>query len=549
MKKLFLGFLLIFLASCMATPQIQLKSGDMAMEIKQKAPIVSKVDISPDGRYVLSGGFDSFILWDILQGQKLKTFTHPKAFMGDTTAVAFSPDGKYFASGGKGTKLWDLATRQEIMTFDDNRAVSIAFSPDGKYFLCGAPGDIGFFSKDKPPTMKIFDVATGGEIRDFKVKDLYSWSVAYSPDGKYVLSGNSGGKMNLWNTSFEKSIRTVVGSEGFLDPRVNAVSFSLDGEYALSGGSDNSVRLWNAKNLTQIKKFVGHDSIAGISSVAFSPDGKYALSAGYDSKIIMWDLVSGSEWRVFTGHTGIMGTSAKFLPGGKYVISAGDASTKIWDVSTGEEVASMIDFEDGEWIVTTSNGYYSSSPKGDQYLKVKVGGQDYAIEQLREAFYRPDLVKLALSGGSLKEFKKLADIKEPPAVSIVNTPASTDKDEITVTLKIVDSGGGVGDIRLYLNGSAVMLDSSRGVKIVASNQNEVLKTYNLKLSNGLNSIRAIAFNGDNTMQSNDAIYQITASFKTFDKPSLNALIIGINDYKNPKLQLNYAVADAKLFAE
>ena len=154
-----------------------------------------------------------------------------------------------------------------------------------------------------------------------------------------------------------------------------------------------------------------------------------------------------------------------------------------------------------------------------------------------------------MSGGSLKEFRKLADIKEPPLVSIVNTPASADKDEITVTLKIVDSGGGVGDIRLYLNGSAVMLDSSRGVKIISSNQNEVLKTYNLRLSNGLNSIRAIAFNGDNTMQSNDAIYQITASFKTFDKPSLNALIIGINDYKNPKLQLNYAVPDAKLFAE
>ncbi|MEK7332021.1 MAG: caspase family protein, partial [Nitrospirota bacterium] len=188
-------------------------------------------------------------------------------------------------------------------------------------------------------------------------------------------------------------------------------------------------------------------------------------------------------------------------------------------------------------------------PKGDQYLSVKVGGKDYTIEQLREAFYRPDLVKLALSGGSLKEFRKLADIKEPPLVSIVNTPASADKDEITVTLKIVDSGGGVGDIRLYLNGSAVMLDSSRGVKIISSNQNEVLKTYNLRLSNGLNSIRAIAFNGDNTMQSNDAIYQITASFKTFDKPSLNALIIGINDYKNPKLQLNYAVPDAKLFAE
>lgn len=544
----------LFLSFCMAKPVLTVKSSDMSREIKQKAPAVGRVDISPDGRYVLSSSFDSFILWDIQQGEKIQTFTH-EGIMGYTIAVAFSPHGKYFASGGKGTKLWDLATRQEIMTLDENDgSVSIAFSPDGKYLLCGNDSfDIGLFSEPKPPTMKIFDVATGRKIRDFKLQKGVACSVAYSPDGKYVLSGNSRGKMDLWNTSFEKSMKTVVGSGGsFLLPaRVNAVSFSLDGEYALSGGSDNSIRLWNAKNLTQIRKFVGHTEFGGIGSVAFSPDGKYVLSAGWSGKIKIWDLASGSEWKVFSGNivTTQAGTSAKFFPNGKYVISAGDASTRIWDVSIGEEVASMIAFEDGEWIVTTPNGYYSSSPKGDQYLSVKVSGKDYTIEQLRESFYRPDLVKVALSGGSLKELRKMADVKPPPVVAIIDTPKSIDKSDAVITLKISDAGGGIGDIRLYLNGSAVMLDSTRGVKIVASNQNEIYKTYKLKLSSGLNSIRAIAFNADNTMQSTDAIYEITALFKSIGRPSLYALVIGIDEYKNPKLQLNYAVADATLFAD
>ena len=539
--------LALFLSSCATIPVLTVK-GDMSREIKQKAPIVSKLDISPDGRYALSGSFDHFILWDIFQGKKLQSFTHPKAFAGDTIAVAFSPNGKYFASGGQGTKLWDLSTRQEIMTFDNNRAFSITFSPDGKYILCGGPpSDLGLFSTPKPPTLKLFDVSTGEEIKDFKLQQ-YVWSVAFSPDGKYVLSGGSDGKMDLWNISSGKAIRTVEASGGRMDPRVNAVSFSSDGKLALSGGSDNTVRLWNAKNLAHLNKFIGHDSFVGISSVAFSLDGKYALSAGYDSKIIMWDLVLGSEWKEFIGHTGIYGTSAKFFPNGKYVISAGDASTRIWDVSTGEEVASMIAFEDGEWIITTANGYYNSSPKGDQYLQVNVGGKDYSIEQLRESFYRPDLVQLALSGGSLGELKKIADIKPPPVVSIVDTPKSVDISDAVITLKISDAGGGVGDIRLYLNGSAVVLDSTRAVKIIASNQNEVYKKYKLKLSSGLNSIRAIAFNADNTMQSTDTIYEITASFKSIGKPSLYALVIGINEYKNPKLQLNYAVADAVLFA-
>jgi len=542
----------LFLSSCMATPVLTGKSADMSREIKQKAPILSKVDISPDGRYVLSGGFDSFILWDILQGEKIQTFTHEGGIF--PIAVAFSPDGKYFASGGKGTKLWDLATRQEIMTFDDSIGVSISFSPDGKHFICSGPLSGFPFSKRKPPTMKIFDVATGGEIRDFNLQKASSiHSVAYSPDGKYILSGGERGTMILWNTSSGKSVRRVVVIEdGFINhPHVRAVSFSSDGEYALSGGDDNSVRLWNAKNLTQIKNFVGHSTLGGVSSVAFSPDSKHALSADCDSKIKIWDIATGSEWKALSGHTGWNAcVSAKFFPNGKYVISTGDASTRIWDVSTGEEVASMIAFEDGEWIITTPNGYYSSSPKGDQYLSIKVKGKDYTIEQLRESFYRPDLVKVALSGGSLKELKNVADVKPPPVVAIVDAPKSIDNSEVPITLKITDAGGGIGDIRLYLNGSAVVLDSSRGVAIVPTqNASDVYKKYTVKLTSGANTIRAIAFNGDNSMQSTDALHEITASYKSITKPSLYALVIGINEYKNPKLQLNYAVADAGLFAD
>jgi WD40 repeat protein len=545
-RKILVVCFALFLSSCAFKPVLTTKSADMSREIKQKAPVVLKVDISPDGRYVLSGSRDSFILWDILQGKKIQTFTH-EDFMGLGIAVAFSPDGKYFASGGKGAKLWDLATRQEIMTIDNNTALSIAFSPDGKYFLCGGYGSSLFIPK---PTMKIFDVATGGEIRDFKIQPSYDYrleSVAYSPDGKYVLSGSVGGIIDLWDISLGKSIRTVK-----VNSSVKALSFSSDGKYALSGGYDNSVRLWNAKYLTQVKKFVGHTGY-GIWSVAFSPDAKYALSAGNDGQVKIWDLAAGTELRPLAGHisggVGGYGASAKFFPNGKYVISAGDASTRIWDVSTGEEIASMIAFEDGEWIITTANGYYNSSAKGDQYLSVKVGGKEYSTEQLRESFYRPDLVNLALSGGSLKDLKKVADVKPPPVVAIVDTPKSIDKNETTVTLKITDAGGGIGDIRLYLNGSAVKLDSSRGMKVVASNQNEIQKTYQLKLSSGVNVIKAIAFNADNTMQSTDAIYEITASFKSIGRPSLYALVIGINEYKNPKLQLNYAVADATLFAD
>jgi WD40 repeat protein len=544
-----------FLSACAATPVLTGK-GDMSRQIKQKVPAISEIDISPDGQYILSGSFDSFILWDVRQGKKVQTFTH-ESRLEHPVHVAFSPDGKYFASGGKGTKLWNLTTKQEVMKLDDSSIYSMAFSPDGKYLLSAGfiPSNSPF--SDNTQTMKMFDIATGEEIRDFKLQSRQLvFDVAYSPDSKYILSGvGYEGKMILWNTSTGRSIRTVVGNVKVLFnyfPVVSAVAFSPDGKYALSGGSPNDFRLWNANNLIQIKKFMGLAYEGLIKSVSFSPDGKYFLSSIVspfnESRIVIWDLASGTPAKVLDSHPGMYGGKARFSHNGKYIIYAGGGSTSIWDVATGEEIASMIAFEDGEWIITTANGYYNSSPKGDQYLQVKVGGKEYSTEQLRESFYRPDLVQVALGGGSLKDLKKVADVKPPPVVVIVDTPKSIDKSDAVITLKITDAGGGIGDIRLYLNGSAVMLDSTRGVKVVSSNQNEIQKTYQLKLSSGVNVVRAIAFNADNTMQSNDAVQEITAAFKAIGKPSLYALVIGINEYKNPKLQLNYAVADSDLFA-
>jgi len=583
-RKILIVFFALFLSSCMAKPDLTIKDADMSREIKQKAPVVNKVDISLDGRYVLSGGQGSFILWDILQGRKIQTFTH-QGFLGLPIAVAFSPDGKYFASGGKGTKLWDLATRQEIRTFDDNRADAIAFSPDGKYILCAGTTASVVTPKNN---IKIFDVATGEEIRDFKSPDQ-PHSVAYSPDGKYFLSGVKFGKMTLWSTSSGKSIKTVVGSEGFLPvPVVRAVSFSSDGEYALSGGMDNSVRLWNAKNLTQIKKFVGHSGLLGIASVAFSPDGKYALSAGVDSKIKIWDLATGTQWKVFTGHTGVtsyeLGVSAKFSPNGKQVISVGDASTKIWDVSTGEEVASMIAFEDGEWLFITAEGYYNASEKGAQYWDAKVGDKSYSVDQFYDVFYRPDIVAAKMSGqdvsGLISITMKDAIKSPPPLIEFTSQPAATDQEKMKVCYRVKSNGGGIGEVRLFHNGKLIQSDgyykeiarstsdktqlaalSSKAiyedmrsivvkghvdsVPIAVKLKGDVFEDCkNVEAIPGENEVSVAAFNSSNTVQS----YMKTVSFNSKidqEEPNLYILAIGIDQYKDASVNLKYAVKDAR----
>ena len=154
---------------------------------------------------------------------------------------------------------------------------------------------------------------------------------------------------------------------------------------------------------------------------------------------------------------------------------------------------------------------------------------------------------MALSGGTLSDYRKIADIKPPPAVAIVDTPSSVNSEEVTVHLKVADQGGGVGDVRLYLNGSAVVLDRTRNLAVAAVQGQAQVFSYKVRLVAGKNSVRAIAFNAGNSMQSTDALYEIEAKIIA-RKPSLHALVIGIQDYDNPKLTLKYPVADARLMA-
>ena len=152
-------------------------------------------------------------------------------------------------------------------------------------------------------------------------------------------------------------------------------------------------------------------------------------------------------------------------------------------------------------------------------------------------------MQLALAGESLEGFATLEDIKPAPEVAFVNTPATTDNDEIEVIIKIADAGGGIGKVRLYLNGVAVLTDGGRGMK---RRQTGEWRSYRLKLTNDENRLRAIVFNADNTMESNPARHTVVADLgkETHD---LYALIIGINEYKNPNISLIYAVPDALLF--
>jgi WD40 repeat protein len=190
---------------------------------------------------------------------------------------------------------------------------AVAFSRDGKTVLSG--------SDDK--TLKLWDTS-GKLLQTFSGHQGEVRAVAFSPNSKTVLSGSKDNTLKLWDTS-GNLLHTFPGHRD----AVWAVAFSRDGKTVLSGSNDGKLKLWNTSG-NLLHTFPGHPK--SVSAVAFSPDGKTVLSGSWDNTLKLWDT-SGKLLHTFTKHKDAVRAVA-FSPDGKTVLSgSNDGKLKLWDTS------------------------------------------------------------------------------------------------------------------------------------------------------------------------------------------------------------------------
>ena len=233
---------------------------------------------------------------------------------------------------------------------------SVAFSPDGKTLLSGA----------RDNRVVEWNIETGEVLQSFRDHTDLVWDVAYSPDGSQIVSASQDRTLILRDRASGEIIHQMEGHEGL----VSSVAFSPDGTMLLSGSFDDTLILWDVETGQMIRQFgaEGDGHTDDVYDVAFSDSGFTALSGGADNTLILWNVQSGQPlFRLGGDNSGHTSTiySVAFTPDESGALSASDDHTLIlWSFETlapvrhfvghSARVTNAVFSPDGETILSTA---------------------------------------------------------------------------------------------------------------------------------------------------------------------------------------------------
>jgi len=225
-----------------------------------KVPDISTYSgaFSPDGTKIITIHDDSTTrIWDIGSGKALRTLAvHPE----DVHTVSFSPDGTKVLTASEvpvegrrsvrfagSVRIWDTESGKELHKFTEQSEgiENASFSPDGKKVVTIT----GF-------NVRIWDTESGKELQTLVVKeeDL----IVFSPDGTKIVTAGADHIATIWDAETGKELQRLQGDPnsradvgGYFislvsyDPKVSSVAFSPDGKKIVTASNDGSVRIYD----------------------------------------------------------------------------------------------------------------------------------------------------------------------------------------------------------------------------------------------------------------------------------------------------------------
>ncbi|KAG2749528.1 WD40 repeat-like protein [Suillus brevipes Sb2] len=254
---------------------------------------VWSIALSPDGKKVVSGSEDGAVrLWDI------DTCKVVEVWAGQYTravwSVCWSRDGRRVLSGSyDGTaRQWEIESGETMpepienilasIETGDECVYAVVYSPDTTLIATGGPDG----RDDSEYPIKIWDAKTGKLVATLKGHTDDVWCLAWTKDGKTLISGSWDSSIRTWNTTKWK--QTAVLDE-HTSP-VNAIAISPNDRILASVSDDKTARLWNLDNGQPMSSPIQHPQ--SVLCVSFSAGGKQLATGCYDHNAYIWDVAA-----------------------------------------------------------------------------------------------------------------------------------------------------------------------------------------------------------------------------------------------------------------
>ena len=424
---------------------------------------IRAIAVSSDGRYVISGGDDKrIIVWDFKRrGHVYILKGHKDAI----TEIIISPDGHYIVSGSKDhtVKVWSLETGKLVKTLKGGKEIitALKMTPKGRYIITKSNNNIikvwdlltgktlhriygikdpMVLSPDRQylagislhETLQVREIETNQLVREIKAHDIRS--MAFSPNGNYILTGDHDGFIKVWEFQTGRLVQEFGGLEerltkpsimkittlksqelefvpiifhsycdaeceyyvGILNSRHGDMTIESYIEllcknseecktYLTMTLGDPDVKvldlnplvltIFNKKIIVKwpgsdIKLINNHLGLK-ILSACLTPDYQYLITGNQDGSITFWNIKSGTVARVVMAHMGPV-LSLSISDDGKYLVSGSqDTTLKVWDVEEGKVLRTFDGHQDAVTVVAFStDGQYIISGSRDKTVKV-----------------------------------------------------------------------------------------------------------------------------------------------------------------------------------
>lgn len=509
---------------------------------------VNSIRFSPDGRHIATAGVDNTtVIWNantmtlqyrigkaakgwgikdtlqVIVGVAILTDNDLAVVFGNSSigaslerakhsvdegarALAFFEGGRYLAMGGeRRTKIWDLQNEKRLgLDIKEDEANKIAVSADGKQLLMAGRKAYRIPIVPDPEPLRL--ASGSGRRGEVTAVDL-------SPDGtRYAIAHRGNVRVDVRDFATGRGWKHLP-----VAIPVRSLEFNADGSLLAAGDEAGNILLFRIdENMALIGDWSAHsDTVFGLD---FSPDGRMLASAG------------------------------------------ADGVAHLWDTDTWQKISSFVSIGPEDFVILSPDNYYAASTNGHAGLAFRLGNTVYPFEQFDLKLNRPDLVfrqlgtvddKLidAYSDAHRKRLQRrnltesdLANLSQLPEATLkIPTRTATSEKRLSFTITATDSRHPIRSIGVWVND--VPHFGSAGY-IYTSDRNRQILPVNLKLSQGRNKIQVSATNSrgaESVRKTVEMIYDPP----TPEQPDLYVVAIGVSDYGDENVNLQFAAKDAK----